>query len=311
MAADTFPNVACSALMFCASSKKPMSFSCCSCDAYASSGGRESAAGIAGIPGIPGIPPPINAANGFAAPAAPGAPPGMPPGGITPLPWSCAIARCICIIARRLSGLVIRRRNSGSASCSRMPGAESSMARIRGSESIICCITCGLDIIPCIMLAIAGLLSMASICAIICSGFPLPPIGPPKPPIPAGIPPRPGKPPGAGAAADPAPVPALGAHGLGSGDVFGLPPAPGAAFAAGSLPGTFAGLLAPKRAAKGLSAPPAVLPAPVPPPAVLPPVPPRPLAIAFIIGSWTSAYALASALNPSGCASTLAYMRSC
>ena len=51
MAADTFPNVACSALMFCASSKKPMSFSCCSCDAYASSGGRESAAGIPDIPG--------------------------------------------------------------------------------------------------------------------------------------------------------------------------------------------------------------------------------------------------------------------
>ena len=47
------------------------------------------------------------------------------PGGITPLPWSCVIARCICIIARRLSGLVICRRNSGLVSCSRIPGAAS------------------------------------------------------------------------------------------------------------------------------------------------------------------------------------------
>mmetsp|Transcript_10160 Transcript_10160/g.41890 ORF Transcript_10160/g.41890 Transcript_10160/m.41890 type:complete len:250 (-) Transcript_10160:1090-1839(-) len=249
MAALTFPNVACKALMFCASSKKPMSLSCCSCDAYASSGGVASATGGA---------PPMSAANGFAAPAPAPTPddpappaPGIPmPGGITPLPWSCVIARCICIIARRLSGLVICRRNSGLVSCSRIPGAASSIARIRGSESIICCITAGLDIMLCIMLAIAGLDRMASIWDIIWSGVTFP-----IPPMPIGAPPRPGRPAGAGAEVDPAPEPALGAQGLGSGLVLGLPSAAGAAAAAAAVaPGAAFPSFAPKSAANGLSA---------------------------------------------------------
>mmetsp|Transcript_2958 Transcript_2958/g.11033 ORF Transcript_2958/g.11033 Transcript_2958/m.11033 type:complete len:238 (-) Transcript_2958:438-1151(-) len=237
MAALTFPNVACRALMFCASSKKPISLSCCSCDAYASSGGVASATGFCA--------PPMSAAKGFAAPAPPPPAPGIPMPGITPLPWSCVIARCICIIARRLSGLVICRRNSGLVSCSRIPGAASSIARIRGSESIMCCITAGLDIMLCIMLAIAGLDRMASIWDIIWSGVAFP-----IPPIPIGKPPRPGRPAGAGAEGDPAPETALGAHGLGSGLVLGLPPAPGAAAAPGAAVPSFA----PKSAANGLSA---------------------------------------------------------
>mmetsp|Transcript_47737 Transcript_47737/g.121800 ORF Transcript_47737/g.121800 Transcript_47737/m.121800 type:complete len:233 (+) Transcript_47737:374-1072(+) len=206
-------------------------------------------------------------------------------------PWlSWFMAVCICMMACRLAGSIMRCTISGLDSMSRTAGLASAMLRSWGLLLISESIMPGLDIICCIIDCIAGFCIIDAIASISSGLPPMPGRPPPSPPSPGRLPKglAPGAPAGAAPpppAPPPPPPPAL--QGLGSGAALGAaPPLLGAAALAPPVGAVE------KSEAKGL--------APAPAAAPVPGVFSAAVVVAFIRGSCTFSYIRRSMLKPSG-----------